>query len=108
MEVYANETFENRCFGRMSVHADLLHDRHTSGSLAAIVPEEDFTAADFFLFLQSELAPQERGPHWFGRHNAVSRKESVRLHDLRAEVRLHNGRNRRRSAARRGTPKSGR
>jgi hypothetical protein len=53
--------------GRMSVHADLLHDRHTSGSLTAIVPEEDFTAADFFLFLQSELAPQERGPHLFWR-----------------------------------------
>jgi hypothetical protein len=52
---------------RVSVHADLLHERHTSGSLAAIVLEEDFIAADFFLFLRSELAPQERGPHFFWR-----------------------------------------
>ena len=40
---------------------------HTSGSLAAIVPEEHFIAADFFLFLRSELAPQDRGPHLFWR-----------------------------------------
>jgi hypothetical protein len=49
---------------RISVHADLLHERHSSGSLAAIVPEENFIAADFFLFLRGELAPEERGPHF--------------------------------------------
>ena len=49
---------------RISVHADLLHERHVSGSLAAIVPEESFIAADFFLFLRGELAPQEPGPHF--------------------------------------------
>ena len=51
--------------GRLSLHADLLHHRHTTGGLAAIVSEEDFIAADFFLFLRSELPPNERGPHLF-------------------------------------------
>ncbi len=53
----------NRQRQRNSVHADILHDRHTSGSLAAIVPAESFIAADFFLFLRSVLPPEMRGAH---------------------------------------------
>jgi hypothetical protein len=42
---------------RMSLHADILRDRHTTGGLAAVVPMEDFMAADYFLFLLAELPP---------------------------------------------------
>ncbi|RTM15385.1 MAG: hypothetical protein EKK33_02140 [Bradyrhizobiaceae bacterium] len=49
---------------RISVHADILHERHSTGSLASVVPEDDFLAADFFLFLRGELPPAEDGPHF--------------------------------------------
>jgi len=32
-----------------------------------MISEEDFIAADYFLFLRSELASQERGPHFLWR-----------------------------------------
>lgn len=40
---------------RLSLHADILHERHTSGELAERVPEAVFMAADFLLFLRSEI-----------------------------------------------------
>jgi len=39
---------------RVSFHADTLNQRYTDGTLAEIVPIEEFTAADFFLRLRSE------------------------------------------------------
>ena len=49
---------ESRKRQRISLHSDILHDRHTTGGLAAILPFEDFAAADFFLFLYGELPPE--------------------------------------------------
>jgi hypothetical protein len=43
---------------RVSLHADTLNDRHTTGGLAAIMPMEDFMAADYFLFLLAEISPE--------------------------------------------------
>jgi hypothetical protein len=40
---------------RMSLHADILHERHTTGGLASILPFDDFVAADYFLFLAGEM-----------------------------------------------------
>jgi len=36
---------------RISLHADILHDRHQTEGLAEILPFDEFVAADFFLFL---------------------------------------------------------
>ena len=44
---------------RLSLHADLLHERHTRGGLAGVSPFEDFASADYFLFLLGELPPEE-------------------------------------------------
>ncbi|HKZ43518.1 MAG TPA: hypothetical protein VJZ78_00605 [Anaerolineales bacterium] len=41
---------------RMSIHADILEERHTSGDLRLICPMEQFIAADFFLFLRAGFA----------------------------------------------------
>jgi hypothetical protein len=41
--------------GRVSLHADMLIARHKNGGLAAIMPAEDFMAADYLLFLLGEL-----------------------------------------------------
>ncbi len=40
---------------RISLHADLLHERHTQGSLAEIVPMQQFIDAECFLFLRAYL-----------------------------------------------------
>lgn len=40
---------------RISLHADILHERHTTGGLAAVLSFDDFAAADYFLFLAGEL-----------------------------------------------------
>lgn len=48
---------ESRRKQRMSLHADLLKERHTTGGLAAIMPMDDFMAADYFLFLLGEITP---------------------------------------------------
>ena len=46
---------------RLSVHGDILNARHTTGGLSAIMPIEEFSATDFFLFLLSELSEAEYG-----------------------------------------------
>jgi hypothetical protein len=46
---------EGRRKQRVSLHADILNERHTSGGLAAIMPMADFVAADYLLFLMGEI-----------------------------------------------------
>lgn len=50
---------------RMSLHADILKERHTAGGLAAIMPMEEFVSADYFLFLFGELPPDEAPEPFF-------------------------------------------
>jgi len=49
---------ESRPSGRVSLHADMLMVRHKMGGRAAVMPIEDFTAADYFLFLLGEIPPE--------------------------------------------------
>jgi hypothetical protein len=49
---------------RVSIHADILQARHTTGGLATVLPADEFVAADFFLFLKGELSPEQTGPHF--------------------------------------------
>ncbi len=42
---------------RVSLQADILNERHTTGGLAGILPMEEFVEADYFLFLMGELPP---------------------------------------------------
>ena len=44
---------------RISVHADLLHKRHSTDELGKVLPERQFIDADYFLFLRSVLPPAE-------------------------------------------------
>ena len=48
---------------RMSLHADLLNERHTQGELDNLMPMEQFAEADYFLFLRAEL-PSETVSSW--------------------------------------------
>lgn len=48
---------------RVSLHADLLHKRHTEGELGEAMPFEHFADADYFLFLRSELPKDTGGPY---------------------------------------------
>ena len=43
----------------MSLHADLLQERHSKGGLSAVMPMEEFMAADYFLFLLSQIPPSQ-------------------------------------------------
>lgn len=49
---------ESRKRRRISLHADILHERHTRGGLAAGSPFNEFVAADFLLYLRGEAATQ--------------------------------------------------
>lgn len=44
---------------KISVHADILNERHTHGELTKIVPMQQFMDADCFLFLRSEFIALE-------------------------------------------------
>jgi hypothetical protein len=44
---------------RLSLHADMLNERHTTGGLAAVMPMDDFVAADYFLFLLGEMSSDQ-------------------------------------------------
>ncbi len=44
---------------RVSIHADLLNERHTEGKLSKIVPMEQFIDAYFFLFIRAEINKSE-------------------------------------------------
>jgi serine/threonine protein kinase len=44
---------------RLSLHADILNQRHTSTSLAELVPTDWLTDADFFLYLRSIFSNSE-------------------------------------------------
>jgi len=47
---------ESRKKSRTCLHADTLNERDTSGGLAAVMPMDDFMAADYFLFLLGEMS----------------------------------------------------
>ena len=51
--------------GRLSIHADMLNTRHTTGGLSTLVPIEEFSATDFFLFLLGELPKTKYGEGFF-------------------------------------------
>jgi hypothetical protein len=55
---------ESRKKARLSLRADILKARHTTGGLAAVLPFDDFMAADLFMFLRGELPPTSPGPHF--------------------------------------------
>lgn len=44
---------------RLSLHGDILHDRHSKTELAAVLPFEEFADADFFLYLRGVL-PEDK------------------------------------------------
>lgn len=44
---------------RVSVHADMLKERHESGELGAIAPFDKFMEADYLLLLRAELEPHD-------------------------------------------------
>ncbi len=49
----------SRQFNRVSLHADLLNERHTQGDLAQLVPMQQFVDADYFLSLRAQLQPED-------------------------------------------------
>jgi hypothetical protein len=44
---------------RLSLHGDILNERHSKGELAGVLPFDEFADADFFLYLRS-LLPEEK------------------------------------------------
>lgn len=44
---------------KISLHGNILNERHTNGELAKIVPMQQFMNADIFLFLRSEIQTPE-------------------------------------------------
>jgi hypothetical protein len=60
----ADESKKNQ---RKSVHADLLKQRHTDGSLAKEVPFSEFKEVDFLLYLHGagDSAPDEYHSYWY-------------------------------------------
>lgn len=59
---------------RMSLHADLLHERHgkasdgeltTDGPLSDLLPFDDFLAADYFLWLRGEISSTEESSDFY-------------------------------------------
>lgn len=59
---------EGRNKKRLSLHADILKDRHNAGELASIRPFKDFAEADFFLHLYGEGQTTERfAGDWYPR-----------------------------------------
>lgn len=46
--------------GRVSLHADLLQERHSTGGLGVILSMEEFVAADFLLYLLGEVRESDR------------------------------------------------
>jgi len=50
---------ESRNKKRLSLHADILNTRHTTGGLSSIISMDEFCSTDFFLFLLGELPRAE-------------------------------------------------
>ncbi|OGI16354.1 MAG: hypothetical protein A2Z52_01780 [Candidatus Moranbacteria bacterium RBG_19FT_COMBO_42_6] len=67
---------ESRENQRISVHSDILNDRHSSGIISQSLAAEDFMAADFFLFLTSKFLRQEDGLEWWYPHSIVHMKHT--------------------------------
>jgi hypothetical protein len=53
---HRNDRLKSR---RLSLHADLLQERHEAGELAYLCPWQSFQDADIFLFLRSALPPEK-------------------------------------------------
>lgn len=51
--------------GRLSIHSDMLNERHSSGGLSAIMPIEEFSSADFFLYILGEVVKKNYNPQDF-------------------------------------------
>lgn len=78
---------------RMSLHADILNQRHSEGTIGDTTPMQDLVAADFFLYLRAAAAagPTDSGFDWrpwsvpYMRetppflHNVTLRREAERL-----------------------------
>jgi hypothetical protein len=45
--------------GRLSIHDDILAQRHSEGEIASIMPLTQFADADYFLFLSAQVDPEE-------------------------------------------------
>ena len=59
---------EGKKKSRMSLHADILKDRHTTGELGQVLPMKEFTETDFFLAMYGEgKAKQEYYADWYPR-----------------------------------------
>jgi hypothetical protein len=59
---------EGKKTNRMSLHADILKERHTKGELGQSLPMKEFTETDFFLAMFGENnARQEYHPDWYPR-----------------------------------------
>lgn len=59
---------ESKKTGRISVHSDMLHARHSKGNSAELILFEDFVAADLFLFLASKfLYKKDSMGYWYPR-----------------------------------------
>jgi hypothetical protein len=50
---------------RVSLHSDLLNERHSAGELGSILPIEEFASADFFLYLLGEIRQSDRSDWGF-------------------------------------------
>jgi len=50
---------------RISLHADILSDRHSKGYLKDILPTEDFMDGDYFLFLRSVVSNEAAFVEWY-------------------------------------------
>jgi hypothetical protein len=55
---------KSRELQRLSLHGDILNERHSKGELAGILPFEEFADADFFLYLRS-LLPEVKFSGYF-------------------------------------------
>lgn len=58
MLVYRKERLN---LNRISIHADLLNERHTTGPISLVLPMSLFIEADYLLFLRSVLADGGKG-----------------------------------------------
>jgi len=48
----------------ISLHANLLNERHTQGVIGQHMPMEQFAQADYFLFLRAQLQPETITSQW--------------------------------------------
>ncbi|QEC51951.1 hypothetical protein EDD80_1185 [Anseongella ginsenosidimutans] len=54
---------EEKNRNKITLHGFILNERHKDGGLSAVMPINDFAAADFFLFLYSEISERKSHPY---------------------------------------------